>query len=296
MCNNLEALQKLIDESLILDGATGLTLTGWTDDENYDRNSVVNRITTPFGIARGGIAINPGSNHGNYGFGGRGHEEKAVPVTLDRVRGVLVTALATSTTAEGMMMASALASLVEKLSSNCFHPVSYDLVLDGVEDPTIGVVMTNGMQTVRMDTKPVEQVAQTIKLDLDVPYVLGQGFVNVMAGENDRGHSSAGLSTLVDGKWIRHTGISSHGIREEEKVSDLSLEVEEVMPLISDERRELTTKILIAIIKQLNTLGGNTIITQVNLSHDEYRGSKPTLVVRLLNTTVKKHYTLEFQV
>jgi hypothetical protein len=297
MCNNLEALQKLIDESLVLDGVTDLTLTGWADDERYDsRGTVINRITTPFGIAVGGVSISPGGgSRGGMGFGFRDTHEQDKPITIDQVRGVLVTALATSQTDQGRVLATCLASIAEKLTANCFHPVSYDLVVEAASDPTVALTMTNGMQTIQIDTKPVEAFAQTVKLDLDVPYILGQGFVNVLAGEADRGHSPTGLSTLVDGKWVRHTGISSYSLGEEEKPNVDSLEVEEIMALVSAERRELTTKILIAIIKQLNTLGGFTNIYQVNMSQGEYRGGKPTVVVRLVNTHLRKNYSLEFR-
>jgi hypothetical protein len=296
MCNNLEALQKLIDESLVLDGATGLTLTGWTDEDRYDhRGSVINRVTTQYGISCGGITITPGGSSGHMGFGFRDTREETKPVTIDQVRGVLVTALATSQTDQGRILATGLASIVEKLTANCFHPISYDLAIEAASDPTIHVTMTNGMQSIHLDTKPVEDFAQAIKLDLDVPYVLGQGFVSVLAGESDRGHSPTGLSTLVDGKWIRHTGISSYTLSEDDKPNVDVLEVDEIITLVSEERRELTAKILIAIIKQLNTLGGFTNIYQVNMSHGEYRGGKPAIVVRLVNAQLRKNYSLEFQ-
>lgn len=296
MCNNLEALQKLIDESLVLDGTTGLTLTGWSDEDRYDyRGSVINRVTTQYGIACGGISIVPGgsTNHGSFGF--RNSHENIKPITIDQVRGVLVTALATSQTDHGRVLASGVASIVEKLSANCFQPVSYDLCIEAAADPTLNLVMTNGMQTIHFDTKPVEDFAQAVKLDLDVPYILGQGFVNVLAGEADRGHSPTGLSTLVDGKWVRHTGISSYTLGKDDKPNVDILEVDEIITLVSEERRELTGKILIAIIKQLNLLGGFTNIYQVSMSHGEYRGNKATVVVRLVNAELRKNYSLEFQ-
>lgn len=297
MCNTLEALQKLIDESLILDGATGLTLTGWADEEHYDnRGGAINRVTTQYGVAVGGISIIPGGGMGRgMGFGYRNGHDEVKPVSIDQVRGVLVTALATSQTDHGRILATGVASIVEKLAANCFHPVSYDLCVEAAADPTLNVVLTNGMQTIQLDTKPVDDFAQAVKLDLDVPYVLGQGFVDVLAGKSDRGHSPTGLSTLVDGKWVRHTGISSYTLAEDDKPNVDVLEIDEIITLISEPRRELTTKILMAIIKQLNLLGGFTNIYQVSMSHGEYRGDKPRVVVRLVNAELRKNYSLEFQ-
>ncbi|MNV54596.1 hypothetical protein D3C71_1467960 [compost metagenome] len=273
-----------------------MTLTGWSDEDRYDyRGSVINRVTTQYGIACGSISIVPGgsTNHGSFGF--RNSHENIKPITIDQVRGVLVTALATSQTDHGRVLASGVASIVEKLSANCFQPVSYDLCIEAAADPTLNLVMTNGMQTIHFDTKPVEDFAQAVKLDLDVPYILGQGFVNVLAGEADRGHSPTGLSTLVDGKWVRHTGISSYTLGKDDKPNVDILEVDEIITLVSEERRELTGKILIAIIKQLNLLGGFTNIYQVSMSHGEYRGNKATVVVRLVNAELRKNYSLEFQ-
>ncbi|MCY1445973.1 hypothetical protein D9M71_625110 [compost metagenome] len=100
---------------------------------------------------------------------------------------------------------------------------------------------------------------------------------------------------MVDGKWVRHTGISSYTLAEEDKPNVDVLEIDEIITLISEPRRELTTKILMAIIKQLNLLGGFTNIYQVSMSHGEYRGDKPRVVVRLVNAELRKNYSLEFQ-
>ncbi|QBJ02548.1 hypothetical protein MZD04_gp018 [Pseudomonas phage Psa21] len=297
MCNNVDALKKLIDEALILDGTTGLTLTGWDESEdNYDRGTLTNRVTTDYGIVRGGISIAQGGGMNNaFGrFGGfRDREDNRQEVTIERLRGILVTALAVAHTDAGRTLVSGFAATVEALASNCFQPVSYDLTVGAGGDAVVIINMTNGLTSVRMEVKANDESNQKIELDLPTKYILGTGFVSVLLGKNDRGYSGTGLSVLENGKWVRLTGISAREFDPEETVNVDELSVDEVVQLVGEARRPLVQAALVAIIRQLNTLGGFVHVYEVSVAHGDYR-STPSLVVHLADSKLRKRYGLEF--
>jgi hypothetical protein len=300
MCNNTDALKQLIDAGLVLDGESGLTLTGWNEAEGYDRNgSLTNKITTQYGIVRGAIEIQQGAggrgNYGGFGLGMRDHRDKQVELTIDRLRGILVTSLAVSQTEEGRKLAGAFGAIVETLASNCFQPLSFDLGIEAAEDPHITVSMTNGMVTVRLDSKPIDDANQKLKLELPVKYILGRNFANVLLGESDRGYSNTGLTVLVDGKWERFTGISARTFDDNESINVDRLDVDQVVSFVSEARRELTGSVLKEVLRQLGTLGGDVHIYSVTASHSEYR-STPSVQVYLANSVTRKHYSLDFAV
>ncbi|WDS62414.1 hypothetical protein [Pseudomonas phage D6] len=300
MCNNTDALKKLINESLVLDGETGLTLTDWHDDTNgrYGTDTQINRITTKYGVVRGRVCIQPGGAHQrSYGFGGF-HEKRdgEVPLTIDQVRGVLVTSLAVAQTDLGRVIASGFASIIEKLTANCFIPVSYSLSIEAAEDPTIRVVMTNGMLTVELDARPIEEAKSELKLELPVRYILGGGFATALTDidSNGRGYSNTGLTVLENGKWVHLTGISVRNLDPEEKANVDRIEPEMVVEHIGEARRPLVLAALKEIIRQLNSLGGDVNIYSVHLGHGDYR-REPTVAVSMYNAQKAKHYSLDFK-
>jgi hypothetical protein len=298
MCNNTDALKQLIDAGLVLDGETGLTLTGWNESEGYDRDGrLTNKITTQYGIVRGAIEIYQGGNRSAMGFGllGRDNRDKQEELTIDRLRGILVTALAVSQTEESRKLAGAFGAIVEKLAGNCFHPLSFDLAIEAAEDPHITVSMTNGMVTVRLDSKPIDDANAKLKLELPVKYMLGRNFANVLLGESDRGYSNTGLTVLRDGKWERFTGIMARNFDENETITVDRLDVAQVTGFVSEARRELTGAVLTEILKQLSTLDGEVHIYQVTASHSEYR-SQPSVQVYMANSKTRKFYSLDFAV
>jgi hypothetical protein len=301
MCNNTDALKQLIDTGLVLDGESGLALTGWNEAEGYDRNgSLTNKITTQYGIVRGAIEIQQGAGRNTYGFGGfglgkRDSHDRQEELTVDRLRGILVTALAVSHTEEGRKLAGAFGAIVETLASNCFQPLSFDLGIEAAEDPHITVSMTNGMVTVRLDSKPIDETNQKLKLELPVKYILGRNFANVLLGESDRGYSNTGLTVLLDGKWERFTGINARTFDENESINVDRLDVDQVVSFVSEKRRELTGAVLKEVLRQLSTLGSDVHIYSVTASHSEYR-STPSVQVYLANSVTRKHYSLDFAV
>jgi len=298
MCNNTDALKKLIDESLVLDGDTGLTLTGWNEtDDTYGRGSMANRITTSHGIVRGKVAIQPGGGNAGRDFGfDRYGKEESTPLTIDRVRGVLVTALAVSQTEPGRKLAGSFAGIIEVLTANCFHPTSFDIGIEAVEDPSINIVMTNGMVTVRLEGRAIDELEQEIKLELPVKYILGSGFCKVLTDPNgnSRGYSSTGLTVLEDGKWNQLTGINSRPYDNGETIVVDRIEPESVVQHIEEARRPLVLAALKEVIRHLEKLGGSVNIYSVHLSHGDYR-RQPALHVSMANASKRIHYSLDFK-
>lgn len=282
MCSGNEAIRKLIDSALV-GGIFDLTFTGWKADEadgdrySHQRNSEQNIFITSNGVNAGGIAITQGSNLNNgFGFTEQGREK----LSIETVRGILVTALAVSSTKRGQDMASGFAKTVEALASNCFHPVRYDMRIHGNRDPFLSVEMTNGMQTVSLATaeRPFTGELADFKLDIPHRYHLGSRVADILVGNKGAtyGYSPTGIQVEVDGKWIRAAGLTHHNVREEDKEvvdGDETISLPALSAIFGEtERGKLHLKCATAIIEQLTRVYKRIDLVRVDMSQYSTHG------------------------
>lgn len=301
MCNNIEELKKLINEKLVFADGTNLTTTGWTDEGNRGDHltdeEILNRITTGNGLVVASVTVR---QDGGRGFGFSPRRANDNELTIEQVRGVLVTLLAVSKSNAGKTIAAAFASTVETLHTQCFTPVSYDIYIDA-EEPTVRLTLSNGRVSVYLESHHTELDAQSIQLDLPVKYLLGHRFTRVLLGHSDSGHSTTGLTVLVDGKWKRLTGISARDVDGEDSVDKAPIDIEPIIKtLVAADKQELVSKALTALVKQLNTLTSEEgvrsspiIFTSATARHSEH-GWRESLVVSAYDPFLQKRYGFEF--
>lgn len=278
MCSTNDALRKLIDDSLG-ENLADLTFTGWksgdeSDPYSHQGSAEQNTFITQNGVNAGGVVISQGSNM-NRGGGYFGPKPEAKPLTVETVRGILVTALAVSLTKRGQSMASGFAKILESLATNCFHPVRYDLRIHGNTDPYIQIEVSNGMQTVVMATADSPFVGDLKDFKLDIPnrYHLGTGVAEILAGSDHTGYgrygfSPTGIQVEIDGKWKRAMGLSAHKLRDEEKTEKSeTVSLPALTAIFGDtDAGKLSLTLASSVLEQLTKVYGGVELKRVDMT------------------------------
>lgn len=299
MCGTNDAVKKIIEDALAGNFST-LSFAGWAKDETtYGAPSEENPIITANGISAGGIRIHAGGlNGGGFGYIDRGQQPEQV-LTIDRVRGVLVTALAVATTSFGKEFATGFAKVAEALVANCFHPTGYELRIEAERDPFLLVKFSNGLTSVELETAE-QYVGGDVNLGLEQRVLISSRTAEILQGigTDSYRYNGGGIQVEIDGKWERIASLNTHSLEGADVKPDLAtieggVDAEKIFPG-TDARSIVNRKVVTAIIEQLKKTYGLVHVLKIDLSQYSRNGGG-SVRIELINDAKDRTFSTELR-
>lgn len=300
MCGTKDALYKLIDTAL--DGAiTKTTLSGWASQSNTYRGGNVseNQFISASGILAGGIQVSPGGlDQGGFRFDMDPTTKDAL--TIERIRGVLVTTLGVAATDETKEIVTAFAKVTEALTTQCFHPTRFELTIDAQRDPFLSVSFSNGLLQVTLETAEQSLVGGVdLDLQLDTRFLVGSRCASILAGKTDYSFSGTGLCVEKEGKFEQVMSVTTYTQTDDESTRKANTPMPEqptaetLFP--ETEQGLLNRKVYTAVVKQLaRVVPTGVSVSAINMSR-YHRTGNDAVTITLVTGDFKRTYALDFR-
>lgn len=191
MCNNVTALREKLNE---ITAASTISNTGWYQEESNGSFGSSGRsdaeriqLLSPNRICLGNICISP--NGDRYGY----VNEVQNPLTIEKVRGILVTMFSVATSDMSRETAGLFSKVVDHLATQCFQVSSVKVNL-GKGDAEVEIEFTNGFLSVKMVIGDCTNTYPSIDLELEGDYIVSPDFLDALEGDINRGHGHIGVS------------------------------------------------------------------------------------------------------
>lgn len=210
MCGAFPAIQKIIDNVV---KSTGAQATGWFEDEDRyggGRDGLAQYLVSSTGVQTAKIDIYQGGEVGGFRLN---PEPDTAELTIERVRGILVTALGVAVSADVQNNIKAFAAIAEELTKSCFYPSRYDFSIYTTGDPHLSLRFSNGLVSVDLETSAITTVIAPV-LDLGgAKYSMSHQVAKLLSGDVMSRHQSGAILVEINGKWLPLVHVSAHSIR-----------------------------------------------------------------------------------